>query len=324
MLRPSDAASAIPDFDVLQQAAEWFALLSSDAVAESDRSRWQRWLEASPEHRSAWRRVESISRRFESLPVGPARAALNAAGRGRRQALKTFVLFCAAGAAGWHGVRTASWREWMADNRTGVGERREIALADGTRVWLNTASAIDIEYGSALRRIELLAGEILVETAPDTAIPPRPLEVDTGHGRLQALGTRFDVRLEDGACHLAVFDGAVEIRSAVAGSAVRILRAGQQTRFTRDGIDAPVAADTGRAAWARGLLLADDMRLGDFVAELSRYRRGYLGCAPGVANLRIVGAFPLGDTDRVLAALESTLPVKIHAVLPWWVTVGPR
>ena len=72
------------------------------------------------------------------------------------------------------------------------------------------------------------------------------------------------------------------------------------------------------------MLLADDMRLGDFVVELSRYRRGYLGCAPQVADLRLVGAFPLADTGRVLRALAETLPVRIHRPLPWWVSIEPR
>ncbi|MNT56173.1 fec operon regulator FecR [compost metagenome] len=66
------------------------------------------------------------------------------------------------------------------------------------------------------------------------------------------------------------------------------------------------------------------MRLGDFIAEVSRYRRGYLACAPEVADLRIVGAYALADTDRVLAALADTLPVRIQATMPWWVTVVPR
>ncbi|KAG1069902.1 hypothetical protein G6F40_017608 [Rhizopus arrhizus] len=66
------------------------------------------------------------------------------------------------------------------------------------------------------------------------------------------------------------------------------------------------------------------MRLGDFIAELSRYRRGYLGCAPEVADLRIVGAYAVGDTDRVLAALAATLPVRVRATMPWWVVVVPK
>jgi len=65
------------------------------------------------------------------------------------------------------------------------------------------------------------------------------------------------------------------------------------------------------------------MRLGDFVATLARYRRGHLGCNPAVADLLLTGSYPLDDLDRILAALEKSLPVRVHRVMPWWVTVEP-
>ena len=34
--------------------------------------------------------------------------------------------------------------------------------------------------------------------------------------------------------------------------------------------------------------------------------------------------FPLADTDRVLAALQQSLPVEVHSLTRYWVTVGPR
>jgi len=77
-------------------------------------------------------------------------------------------------------------------------------------------------------------------------------------------------------------------------------------------------------AWTRRLLLADNLPLGDFVRELSRYRRGYLGCAPEVAGLRLVGAYPLGDHEAVFAMLEDSLPIKVRHILPWWVTITAR
>ena len=74
--------------------------------------------------------------------------------------------------------------------------------------------------------------------------------------------------------------------------------------------------------WICGMLVANGMRLGDFVAELSRYRTGYPGCAPEIVDLRIVGASPLADIDRIVDALQSTLPVKVHRPMPWWTVVA--
>jgi transmembrane sensor len=70
------------------------------------------------------------------------------------------------------------------------------------------------------------------------------------------------------------------------------------------------------------MLVVDNARLGDLVHELGRYRRGHLGVAPEVADLRITGSFPLHDTDKALSALLPTLPVQIERHTPYWVTVA--
>jgi transmembrane sensor len=84
----------------------------------------------------------------------------------------------------------------------------------------------------------------------------------------------------------------------------------------------PVHEDS--SAWSRKLLIATQMRLGDFLQELGRYRHGHLACDPALANLRLVGSYPLGDTDHALDMLQATLPVQVKRTLPWWVTVTPR
>lgn len=61
----------------------------------------------------------------------------------------------------------------------------------------------------------------------------------------------------------------------------------------------------------------------DFIREVGRHRAGVLRCDPAVADLRLTGAFPLDDTDRVLEGLEQTLPVTVRGFTPYWVTVGP-
>lgn len=325
--------AATPDYAVLQAAAQWFAVLRGSQPSAQERQHWQAWIDASPAHREAWRRVEAIDARFQTVPSQPARQALLAPSRRglRRRQVAKAVLALAGVAVGGRvllsvpGVR-GQWAALGAQHRTGVGETRRILLADGTHLWLNTASAADGEHTATLRRIALRTGEILVQSAPDTQYPgaPRPLVVDVPQARLRALGTRFSVRLhDDGTTELAVYEGAVRVEPA-SGVAPSTVQAGWQVRIGEEGIaGTPVAAEAKRAAWSRGLLVADGMRLDDFVQELARYRHGYLGCAPEVAHLRLVGVYPLADTDRVLAALQASLPVSVRRTLPWWVSVGP-
>jgi len=323
-------AASAPSFKVLQEAAEWFAVLRAPAVPSGERQRWRQWHDADPSHQIAWRRVEAISGKFDDLPgvdKPTAHRMLDAAAAKRtqrRSALKMLTLLCGTGLGAWAATQSTPWRAWTAAHHTSVGERRQIQLADGGTLWLNTGSAVDVDYGPQLRRVVLVAGEILVSTAPDTQSPARPFVVDTAEARLRAIGTRYAVYQDDDASRVAVFEGAVEVRPKAAGAPPLIVHAGQQSRVTRAAAAPPEPAEPARESWSRGLLIAENMRLADFIAELSRHRRGYLACAPEVADLRIVGAYALPDTDRVLSALAATLPVRIQAPMPWWVTVVPR
>jgi transmembrane sensor len=104
----------------------------------------------------------------------------------------------------------------------------------------------------------------------------------------------------------------------------QILREGQQVLMRSNGLGPITALNLGADAWTRGMLVVDNARLEDLVHELGRYRRGHLGVAPEVADLRITGSFPLHDTDKALSALLPTLPVQIEQHTQWWVTVAAK
>uniref|UniRef100_UPI0035A04991 FecR family protein n=1 Tax=Achromobacter insuavis TaxID=1287735 RepID=UPI0035A04991 len=242
---------------------------------------------------------------------------------GGRQALRSGAGLLLLGPAAWLAWRELPWHEWSADARTATGEQRRMQLADGTRLLLNTATAVDIQYTAEQRVIWLRAGEILLTTSKDPAPVHRPFIVRTAQGSVQALGTRFMVRDERDGIRVAVFEGAVAIRPA-ASDAQRVLRAGQQTVFDAQRIEPESAVDTALVSWEDGMLAARNWRLADLVAELARYRRGFLRCDPAVAELRVSGAFPLNDIDAGLRLLEKTLPVRIQRMTPYWVTVAAR
>jgi transmembrane sensor len=315
--------SPTPDFPTLQEAAEWFALLRAEDASGRDRQRWQIWLDAEPSHREAWRKVEAVNQQFNLLPGEVARDALTAKGTQRRKLAKRLALLCLATSAGGL-LATRAPRGYLASlnaqYRTDVGATRKIVLADGSLMWLNTASAADVDFTDDLRRIVVHTGEVLIETAADHQSPKRPLVVDVKDGRLRALGTRFTVRLNDEGTHLAVLQGAVSVEPAD-GTATRVIAAGNEVTFSGNRIGQPAVTDESRTAWSRNMLMPDNMRLADFLDELSRYRRGYIGCAPDVADLRLIGVYPLADTDRVLAALSASLPIKVRRILPWWISV---
>ncbi|MBZ8142576.1 hypothetical protein CLD22_22080 [Rubrivivax gelatinosus] len=325
-----DAAEAPIPPAVARRAVAWWVDLQSEDADEALRRRWQRWLARDEVHRRAWARLEAVGARLNGrvhqglagVPGASAlvQVALAEAAPSRRRALGAALLVVLAGGAAWelHGDPAVQAR--LADLGTGVGERRRLVLADGTRLALNSGSAVDLRYGAAERRLVLRRGEILVETAPDPA--RRPFVVQTGAGELRPLGTRFRVRDRGDEFELAVHEGAVELRPAT--GAARVLAAGEQARFDTAGVGPRQAADADAAAWVDGMLVASGLRLDEFLAELGRHRRGRLDCAPEVAALRVSGSYPLADVDRVLATLPAVLPVTAVWRTRWWLTLHAK
>jgi transmembrane sensor len=326
------------DAGIARQAVEWWVTLQSDDATDALRAACLRWREAHPEHERAWRHIEGADSRMrhvsDTLGAAVARATLHAPrSRGRRMAVKAIAGALFVGAGAWVASDPVALQRLRADARTGAGERRTLSLADGTTLLLNTRTAVRLSMDGDVRGIALIEGEIMVTTGRDAGhVPPRELVVSTAHGTLAPLGTRFVVRQTDegGDTSVQVFEGAVRVMpkaGAVAGTGAtlgRIVHAGEQARFTAGSVGPVLPLAQGDGAWTDGIFVAADMRLDAFLAELSRYRRGYLRCDPTVASLRVSGTYPLADIDAILGVLPHALPVAVTAVTRYWVTVGPR
>ncbi|GGC12748.1 sensor [Oxalicibacterium flavum] len=311
---------------VARRAVEWLVELQSGTASESARRGWQEWLVQHDDHARAWRHIETVNASLRGNGTAStmlARATLTApCSLKRRAAVKTLAALFFVGGTAWVAREQAPWREWIADERTAVGERRHLTLPDGTAVALNTDTAISLRYTETERRFVLLRGEIMVTTARDPQA--RPFLVETAQGELQPLGTRFTVYQKPVSSHLAVYEGAVRIVPRDDAAGVRVVQSGEQAEFTGSQIASVAAAQEGDAAWSEGMIVASGMRLEDFVAQLSRHRRGRIGCDPQIADLRVSGTYPLEDTDRVLGALSASLPVRPHFITRYWVTLRPE
>ncbi|KAB0497470.1 FecR domain-containing protein [Pseudomonas vancouverensis] len=304
---------------VLDAAIAW--QLSLDCANPIEREEFAKWHAAHEEHARAWRQLGMLDQRF-SVASGPARTALLQSREGIRRRVRKLgsglaSVVAVIGLALFAGEHYLPINYWLADQRTATGEQRTLRLADGTLINLNTHSALDVRFDEKQRRIVLQEGEILVETGHGD---PRPFIVETREGSMRALGTRFLVKREEDGTRLSVLQSAVAVHPE-SNPHEQILREGQQMLIRSDGLGPMLALNPGADAWTRGMLVVDNARLADLVQEIGRYRRGYLGVSPQVADLRITGSFPLRDTDLALNALLPTLPVQIEHHTPWWVTV---
>jgi transmembrane sensor len=313
----------------LQAAAQWYAQLSSGTANIDDQQAWSAWHAANADHRWAWAQVEALQRRMSDhraqLPSEVAARTFSIAEalprESRRAVLKGFVLCAAVG-----GTAFSAWRHspaWLAQYATATGEQREIVLADGSTLILNTASSVDVVFDANERRVKLYAGEILIQTASDPMRvdgASRRFVVETAHGEVEALGTRFTVRKMAESSEAAVLESAVEIRPAHSDMR-RVLQAGQHADFSAYDIGEALALAEGHGSWREGMLVATDWPLAKLLAELERYRPGYLGCSEEAGRLRISGAFPIHDTDLALTAINKALPVNIVKRTRYWTTV---
>lgn len=311
---------------VLDQAIQWLIKLRFNQPDETTLLAFHDWLHNSPDHAKVWQQVAKLDG-LAGLPRDIARRTLDTANQHlrlrRRDSLKLLAVLAGASSLSWLGYESGMLPDLLAEHRTGTGEQRMLNLTDGTRIQLNSNSAIDAHFDEQRRLIVLHRGEILVDTGYDSkSAEPRPLWVNTDHGHLRALGTRFLVRGEPEHTLLAVRRGAVAISprtgSSVAGA---VVKAGEQVLLHSWGQTAAPSNGLDPWAWSEGVISAHDMRLGDFIAELARYRPGVLRCSETCADLRLSGTYQLDDTDQVLALVAKLLPIRVDYRTRYWVTL---
>lgn len=299
---------------VREQAAEWFARVQDAPLDAGLMAQLRAWLEAHPSHREEyevlarlWCAADFIpQQRLQALcepePVRqlPRRGLL-------RQALAAGVAVAALG-LGWSG-----WQYQRLNHQdalqTAFGERRQVDLPDGSHLELNGGTRLQVAFSAGRRHIVLEAGEAMFTVAHDTS---RPFVVDTAQGSVTVTGTRFDVRLDPALTRVAVEQGSVRVQGRDASLAQ--LTAGQGSSIDAQGkVAGPYAVNAAAlTAWRQGKLVFDNATLAEVVAEVSRYRAQPLRVAPGkVAGLRLSSTFSTDDTDALLRALPSILPVAI-------------
>ncbi|WP_213939747.1 FecR family protein [Pseudomonas sp. dw_612] len=304
-----------PDFSsrVAEQAVHWLLEMQQGPLNPRQQHAWQQWHDGHSEHQRAWEHIQRVNQRLRGVSSPLAHAALNAPKSGsRRQALKLLLILGAGSAVTWGMREHNPLTPLLADYRSPVGQRRKVALGNGSQLQLNTATSVDVRADGLIR---LLEGEVLLTAA-------RSFEVRTAQGLLKTQGARMNVRQFSDRTQIAVFEGRVELTPD--GGTPLLLQSARQLSFGPRGISNPLPLDANSGAWADGMLVAAHMRLGDFLDELGRYRRGQLSCDAKVADLLISGTYPLDDSERILQMLEISLPVKVRRFTRYWVTVEAK
>ncbi|WLH03358.1 FecR domain-containing protein [Pseudomonas beijingensis] len=310
---------------IVEQAIQWLVRLRFNQADEQTQRTFEHWLQQRPEHVLAWQRVETLGDEFAGVPAQLARQTLNGTNHGmpRRESLKLLGILATVSAAAWLGRDYTPVPAMLAQQRSSTGEQRRFQLDDGSLIQLNSDSAVDSDFDAQRRLIILRRGEIIVNVGPDQHSPrARPFWVQSRDGLMRAQSSRFLARELDDGTLVAAQEGSVTVFPGSGQTpASRSVQAGNHLLFTSSG--ARMFRDNGLDlwSWGDGVISARNMRLNDFIAELSRYRPGVLRCAEEVANRRVSGTFQLADNEQVLALIAQSLHLHIDYRTRYWVTV---
>lgn len=314
--------------EMIEAAIRWTIRVRFNTPDDKTRRAFEAWLRSDPRHAEAWRQMESAQKGFDVLP-GPQAQTLfekveekrRSRGISRRNAVKLAVLggILLISGKGLQLLRPAP-RETMTA-RTETGGRRTLRLSEGTVIELNTDTALRTEFTARQRFVHLLRGEILVATSKDAdAASRRPFQVVTPFGPLEALGTRFAVRLMTDGVRLAVLEGAVRLGTPDGGA---VAEAGTTWRWDAGGARRIPDAVQDAIDWLEDVIIAKNMPLSDLLAELSRYRAGEILWDPRVADLKVSGIYHTRDTDKALSILSQSLPVVLTVQTGNRIHIGP-
>ena len=319
-----------------EAAAEWWVLLDKGPLSRREQRKFEAWLAESEEHRRAFEQMQNLWQSFNGVAETSAGNALLKSAFDEPPVRRTRLPLAIAASAllallvgtfvfrnglempgiGSEPSATATAQTSIGppEFTTAVGEQRDLRLADGTTVTLNTASNLRVDFSDTERRIELAAGQAYFDVAHD---PERPFIVVAGDHTIRALGTAFDVRLDSGATQVLLFEGEIEVARLVsninlaelpekpvavhAGEGLRI-EAGNLTRLEHLNAEKELK-------WRAGLIVFDNEPLQFAAAEFNRYTHRTIVADASISDLRVSGVFRADKPENFVDAVEQLLPV---------------
>lgn len=328
-----------------EQAGAWISRLDR-GLSEQETRELEAWLSADMENAAVlmsmaelWDDMNALARLADLFPK-PAQ-------RPRRSRVPDYAIAAtivvAVAVALWAGLERlspAARDQPLAETapdayETAVGEQSTVMLADGTLVVLNTNSRLRVLLTDEYRLLLLDRGEVNVRVAKD---PARPLSLAAGAKVFEAVGTAFNVEINEGhRIELVVTEG--KVRVGVRGQGPDSLRhdappgvprpraldepavtvsAGEAWVLSANGEElGPVSPEEieVRLSWRSGDLIFRGEALEDAVREVGRYTAvEFVILDEELKKVRVAGLFKAGDVDGLLVALRENFNIAYERV----------
>jgi transmembrane sensor len=237
---------------------------------------------------------------FGRLPARPPAMA-------RRAMLAGMGLFAVAGGT------TLFWRSAGAKvYETEVGEQKHVALADGSQLFLDARTRIEVSFSETTRLVDMQYGRANFHVVPDLK---RPFIVQAAEKKIVATRCNFDVRCEDGKVQVVLIHGEADVKPASRPQARgERLQAGERLVASND-IETRDKPDmTHVLAWQTGYEMFDGEELSQAADEMNRYSTAKLAVDPSVAGLKVSGVYRVGDNSAFAHSLTKLLPVTVRQI----------
>jgi len=296
-------------------AADWAVRRDLRDLSPEEEAEFQDWLAADVRHLGAYGRAEAVLGRLERLNVAALEPAENAnPSRWNRRLI--LAGGAAASVAATIGV-ALHLPESVPESTfsTAIGQIREVVLADGSVVFLNTDTKIRVRFTEKTRDIALLKGEAQFDVAKNKK---RPFIVSAGDTRVRAVGTSFTVSmLPKKPIQVLVKEGVVELQRTDAVMAIPVRASANIQAIAPVGapivtVAVPDEKLVRDLAWQRGRIALDNRSLEDAADEFARYSEVRIVVDPAVSDRTITGLFASNDPVAFARAAAAVLKLRVE------------
>lgn len=297
-------------------AAAWLRRRHFGEWAETDEAALNAWLAVSPAHRIGYWRLSAAWGRMDRLAAMQLPAPEQ--GSNAATALSPFW-FRAATAFAAAAILVAGFGFWAFQPHektysTTLGERKTIALADGSFIELNTNTVVRLAADADSRTVSLERGEAYFRIRHDAH---RLFVVKAGDRRVTDVGTKFVVRRDGRDLEVAVVEGRARFDMPSAGSQVRsmslapgdvVVATANSTTLTRK----PIRDLSSELGWRRGMLVFKHTTLAAAAAEFNRYNPEKIVVTDAAAaRLTINGTFRTNDVAAFTDAAHAVFGLRV-------------
>ena len=316
--------------DPHREAREWLGRIQATEISDATRAEFEQWLQASPDHRSAFERAHAVwsligqSDQIETWAndLDGSSAAATDVPNSRPQPLLTTrriaigAAFAASAALVLSMLRLGPPPSEPQRFATAIAETRTVPLEDGTVLTLAGSSEIKVAFTDEMRSVELVKGSVFFDVARKADWPMTITAADT---QVHVVGTAFGVRYGSRDVRVAVTEGKVLVTGAADSTSrsVTLIAGEQATADLRGTFLSQGQADIeAELAWIKGRFVYDGARLVDVIDDVNRYRVKKIELdGERVRDLEITTSFGADQIDQFLAGLPLAYPVRVSESL---------